>query len=238
MSRTTDKDVSIDTKVAESNKFGADVCMDIHINAGGGKGCEVYYQYKSSKCKQLARNIVEKFIAIGQGTHTADDPKDPDNGLKIKLNSTRTADYFGMVRRPNALSVLIECGYIDNKTDLAKFDTAVEQKKFGYAIADGVAKYLGLKLKNTSTSSASSSVSNKTNGGSFEVKTYKNGSTKEYVYETVADCKAQKSAKSIGYLNPKESCNCYGIIDGMYLVVYTAGSTKKTGFVKYSGGVK
>lgn len=76
------------------------------------------------------------------------------------------------------------------------------------------------------------------NNGGFEMKTYKNGSTKEYVYKTVADCKAQKTAKSIGYLDQWESCSCYGKIDGVYLVVYNAGNTKKTGFVKYSGGVK
>ena len=79
---------------------------------------------------------------------------------------------------------------------------------------------------------------NATSGGNFEMKAYKNGSTKEYVYKTVADCKSQKTANSIGYLNPWESCECYGKIDGVYLVVYTAGSTKKTGFVKYAGGVK
>ena len=70
------------------------------------------------------------------------------------------------------------------------------------------------------------------------MKAYKNGSTKEYVYQTIADCKAQKTAKAIGYLEPRESCECHAKIDGMYLVVYKAGSTKKTGFVKYSGGVK
>lgn len=77
-----------------------------------------------------------------------------------------------------------------------------------------------------------------TNNGGFEVKAYQNGSTKEYVYKTIADCETQNKLKSIGSLNPREICECYGIINGYYLVVYTAGNTKKTGFVKFAGGVK
>lgn len=72
----------------------------------------------------------------------------------------------------------------------------------------------------------------------FKVATWKNGSTVEPVYQTTADCKAQKN--HIGSLAPRENCECYGIVDGCYLVVYTVNGTnaKKTGFVRYHGGVK
>ena len=78
----------------------------------------------------------------------------------------------------------------------------------------------------------------KPSGGDFEVKTWKNGSTKELVFQTTQECKAQKNY--IGSLAPKEVCECYGVIDGCYLVAYTVNGTtsKKCGFVKYSGGVK
>lgn len=72
--------------------------------------------------------------------------------------------------------------------------------------------------------------------GEFMAKTWKNGSTPEKVYQTVADCKAQKN--SIGSLNARESATCVAILDGCYLVTYTAGSTTKCGFVAYAGGVK
>ncbi|MCC8022978.1 MAG: M23 family metallopeptidase, partial [Clostridiales bacterium] len=66
---------------------------------------------------------------------------------------------------------------------------------------------------------------------------YANGSTKEPTYSTIADAKAGKN--SIGYLDPYETCTCYGKMDGYYLVVYTTSSgTKKMGFVEYAGGVK
>ena len=75
-------------------------------------------------------------------------------------------------------------------------------------------------------------------GGDFEVKTWTNGSTKELVFQTTTDCLAQKN--HVGYLAPREVCDCYGIIEKCYLVAYTVNGTKskKCGFVKYSGGVK
>lgn len=75
-----------------------------------------------------------------------------------------------------------------------------------------------------------------TPGGGFEVKTWKNGSTREPVYSTVADCKAGKN--QIGSLDPRETASCYGIEGGCYIVAYNAGGTRKVGFVKYAGGVK
>ena len=70
----------------------------------------------------------------------------------------------------------------------------------------------------------------------FMAKPWKNGSTSEKVYQTVADCKAKKN--SIGSLNAKEEAECVAIVDGCYLLTYSAGSTTKAGFVAYAGGVK
>lgn len=71
-------------------------------------------------------------------------------------------------------------------------------------------------------------------GSEFEVKLYQNGSTKEIVYQDI-NC-----TKQIGYLNPREQAECYGIINNKALVVYNVDRTnnKKTGFVKWLGGVK
>ena len=68
-------------------------------------------------------------------------------------------------------------------------------------------------------------------------KPYKNGSTKEYVYSTVNDCKSGKN--SIGSLDKYETCDCVGKVDGCYIVVYKINGTNsyKVGLVKYAGGV-
>lgn len=77
---------------------------------------------------------------------------------------------------------------------------------------------------------------NYTQESDFMSKPWKNGSTSENVYLTVADCKAKKN--SIGSLNAKEEAECVAIVDGCYLLTYSAGSTTKAGFVAYAGGVK
>ncbi len=70
----------------------------------------------------------------------------------------------------------------------------------------------------------------------FMAKAWQNGSTAEKVYQTVADCK--KKQKSIGSLGKKETATCVAIVDGCYLLTYSAGSTTKCGFAAYHGGVK
>lgn len=69
----------------------------------------------------------------------------------------------------------------------------------------------------------------------FAAYVWKNGSTTEKVYQTVADCKAKKN--SIGSLLPRETASCVAVIDGCYLLTYSAKDTVKCGFVAYPGGV-
>lgn len=137
ISRTTDCDSSINSKAAASNAFKADVCMDIHINAGGGDGSEVYYSHVSKNGKKLAQSIVDATLAIRQNTR----------GIKTRVDDDGT-DYFGMIRMTDAPAVLVECAFIDNATDIQIINTEAKRKAFGYAIADGVAKYLGVSLPN------------------------------------------------------------------------------------------
>lgn len=92
-----------------------------------------------------------------------------------------------------------------------------------------------LNCENTDVTEITGETSqNKSNGGDFEMKTYQNGSTKEIVYQDI-NC-----TKKIGYLNPRETAQCYGIINNKALVVYNIDGTsnKKTGFVKWLGGVR
>lgn len=261
MSRTTDKYMSVNEKVKESDSFGADYCLDIHINAGGGDGCEVFYHHSGGKSKQLANNINEALKSIGQNSR----------GLKVKMNSKGNADYFGIIRDTKASAVLVECGFIDTKADLAQFDTSAEQKKFGIAIAHGILKQCGIEIKkeytikdvraaalevangnsnktikdvrdmavkvagktNTSSSTAATSAVTKTD---FISRTYKNGASKEYVYSTTANSLSSKNP--IGYLDPNQSATVHARYSACPVVVYTlAGGNKKVGFVKYEGGV-
>lgn len=138
MSRTTDIDPGLNWRASDANKWGADLVVEIHINAGGGDGIEVYHSIVGGKGKTLAKNIENEVKEIGQNSR----------GLKTKKNADGQ-DYLGIIRMTNAPAVLVECAFIDTKKDIAIIDTPAEQKTFGEAIAKGILKTLGLPAGDT-----------------------------------------------------------------------------------------
>lgn len=72
-------------------------------------------------------------------------------------------------------------------------------------------------------------------GGSDEaVRKYFNGSTIENIYADTS------LTKKIGYLNPREECDCFGIFNNRPMVRYKVDGSNnyKIGFAKWTGGVK
>lgn len=136
MSRTKDEKDTLQNEVDECNKFKPDLAVDIHINAGGGDGAEAYYHYKGGKSKTLANDILCEIVSIGQNSR----------GAKIKQGSDGR-DYYGFIRKTNAPAVIVECAFIDNKTDIKILDTLSERQEMGKAIAKGILKTLGIKYK-------------------------------------------------------------------------------------------
>lgn len=135
ISRENDINKPLAERIKECNSFAPDLALDIHNNAGGGNGAEVYHTYNGGKGKTLAENILTEIVAIGQNSR----------GTKTKLNESGK-DYYGFIRSIAAPSVIVECAFLDNKDDLAIIDTEEDQTKMGYAIARGVLKTLGIKL--------------------------------------------------------------------------------------------
>lgn len=136
MSRTKDETESLNSKIAECNAYKPDLAMDIHINAGGGDGAEVFHTINGGTGKTLAKNILTEVEQIGQNSR----------GTKTKVNSSGK-DYFGFIRYTDAPAVIVECAFIDNKKDIAIIDTNAEQDAMGIAIAKGVLKTLGIAYK-------------------------------------------------------------------------------------------
>ena len=136
MSRTKDIDPGLNNRAREANAWGADLVCEIHINAGGGDGAEVYYSIVGGKSKTMAQNIEAEIKKIGQNSR----------GIKTKKNA-QGKDFLGIIRMTKAPAVLVECAFIDNKKDIAIIDTKSEQKKMGEAIAKGILKTLGAKEK-------------------------------------------------------------------------------------------
>ena len=72
-------------------------------------------------------------------------------------------------------------------------------------------------------------------GGSDEaVRKYVNGSTIENIYADTS------LTKKIGYLNPREECDCFGIFNNRPMVRYKVDGSNnyKKGYAKWTGGVK
>lgn len=132
MSRTKDETEALADKIRECNAFMPDLAADIHFNAGGGDGAEVYHTVKGGTGKVLAQNILAELVAIGQNSR----------GAKTKTNSAG-ADYFGFIRNTGGPAVIVEGAFLDNKKDVEIIDTLDEQVAMGVAIAKGFLKTLG-----------------------------------------------------------------------------------------------
>ena len=136
MSRTKDEDDPLTEEIRECNAYDPDLAVDIHTNAGGGTGFEVYHTLGGGKGKTLAQNIEVEVKTIGQTSR----------GCKTRANSSGT-DYYGFIRQTKCPAVICECAFIDTAADRAKVDTVDKQAVFGKAYARGILKTLGIKVQ-------------------------------------------------------------------------------------------
>ena len=125
-------------RIAHVNKRGYDLAMEIHLNASGGTGSEVYYKHKSSTGKKLA-GAISKSIANTFGIR--------DRGAKVKINPSNGTDYFGFVRSCKCESLLIETVFIDTASDRKHVETAAGQRQCAEAIVKAIADFYGIKKK-------------------------------------------------------------------------------------------
>jgi N-acetylmuramoyl-L-alanine amidase len=101
MTRTNDVFIPLDTRVDIENSTPNSIFVSIHFNDSqrrGVKGFETYYH--SPYAAELAQNIQNRLCslkgAVNRGVHTAD---------------------FRVVRKALYPAVLVECGYLSNRSD-------------------------------------------------------------------------------------------------------------------------
>lgn len=135
MSREKDEDDTVQSEVKEENTFNSDIAVDIHINAGGGDGAEVYYHSLGGRSKILATNINNEIIKLGQNSR----------GIKTRISEKTGKDYYMFIRETKGSAVIVECAFIDNLNDIKIIDELSEQKSFGKAIAFGILETLNIK---------------------------------------------------------------------------------------------
>ena len=136
MSRTKDENDTLNEEVRECNAYNPDLAVDIHNNAGGGDGFEVFHSLNGGVDKTLAENIEAEVKAIGQNSR----------GCKTKRGNN--GDYYGFIRGTKVPAVIVEGVFVDNKADSEQADTLEEQKAFGVAYAKGILKTLGITPQN------------------------------------------------------------------------------------------
>ena len=133
MSRTQDENDPLSEEIRECNAYTPNLAVSIHNNAGGGDGVEAFYHYGGGKSKTLADNILAEVVKVGQNSR----------GAKVRKNANGK-DYYGFIRETSAPSVIVECAFVDNATDLKILATEGDKKAMGVAIAKGILKTLGV----------------------------------------------------------------------------------------------
>lgn len=140
MSRTTDNgDNTISRRCAEAKAWGANCFIEIHHNAGGGDGGEVYYWKNDDKAKELATAVAWQYQVIGQNSH----------GNIIKASSPN-ANNFGICRNNSANgipAILGEFAFVDNVNDRKIIESDAKLRAEGEAYAKGVISFLWLCKK-------------------------------------------------------------------------------------------
>ena len=140
MSRERDEDDTISQEVQECNQYRPNLALEIHYNAGGGDGLEIYRYRGGGESLKAAQKAETRLLQAGQNSR----------GIRVKLGNYGL-DYYMWIRETKAPAILIEVGFVDNPTDRQLFDTEEEQRKLGQAIAYGVLDYFNISFKDVTT---------------------------------------------------------------------------------------
>lgn len=119
---------SLNTICAEANKWGADLFVSNHFNAGKGDGYEaLVYSIANFSLGQIFEKHVK---AVGQNSR----------GVKFRPD-------LAVLRQTNMPAILNEGAFVDNWNDIKDWNDDSELRKLGDAYGRAVAEYLDLPEK-------------------------------------------------------------------------------------------
>lgn len=131
--------------VQKCNAHNVDLDISIHLNAGGGTGCEVWNY--DSRTKVVSDRICANI----------------SSALGIRNRGTKYEPELYVLRNSNALALLVECCFVDNMTD----KNAWNAEKCAKAIAEGI---LNKSISSSSSSSNSGSTSKPSTSNLYRVR--------------------------------------------------------------------
>ena len=126
---------SLSVVANEANKWGADLFVSNHFNAGGGDGYEALVY--SEKRMPLGQTFEKYVKAVGQNSR----------GVKLRPG-------LAVLRLTNMPAVFNEGAFVDNQKDIADWNDDAELEKLGIAYAQAAAEYLELEKKAVSPAPA------------------------------------------------------------------------------------
>ena len=125
--RTTDVNRSITRDANLANENRVDALVEIHLNSNPGPpatGSEMFVSIRDTgRARQLAAAILRRVVALGFR----------DRGVKTMVNA-QGQDTLGILRLTNAPAVLAELAFINNPSDMARFNV----NSMARAVAEGV----------------------------------------------------------------------------------------------------
>lgn len=136
MTRTKDKDVSLEERCIIANQKKADIFVSIHRNSATvGNGIEIWCgSLKEERDTKLADNILTNLTTI---------KIQQNRGIKYGSIGGENSDYY-VLKNTNMPSCLIELGFISNEKDNQLLDDNLEE--YAEAIAEGILKTIENEL--------------------------------------------------------------------------------------------
>ncbi len=122
MTRRSDRSVSLQSRAALANRYRGSLLVSIHFNAtrlSAISGFETYYM--SDRGRRVAYTIQQSLVQRCPGK---------SRGIKRAR--------FAVLRWTRGTAVLVECGFVSNKSEAARCGSASHRQKIAEAIARGI----------------------------------------------------------------------------------------------------
>jgi len=125
-------------RVTIANEMKSDILVSVHQNyypSESAKGAQVFYFENSEQSKDLADFIQKEFVSF----------LDTENKRETKESST-----YYLLKKTKTPSVIVECGFLSNPSDLKNITNEEYQEKIAWAIYKGILNYFNTESDESS----------------------------------------------------------------------------------------